>query len=112
MWIQISRLLILILFFNPAPSDVSKKGARPSMRQDMQLSMDSPLKQDLKGKKKMVYSNGGLLSDKDHFNVLDHYFPDLPIPYTSTSEFLVSAPPSIVELVLSKQQFQYQSVGI
>ena len=67
------------------------------MRQDMLLSVDFPLKQDLIGKKKKVFSIGGLLSDKDHFNVLDHYFPDPPIPYTSTPEFHASAPPSIFD---------------
>ena len=67
------------------------------MRWDMPLPMDSPLKQDLKGKKKMVFSIGGLLSDKDHFNVLDHYFPNPPIPYTSTPEFHASTPPSIFD---------------
>ena len=67
------------------------------MRQDMPLSVDSPLKQDLKGKKKMVFSIGGLLSDKDHSNILDHYFPDPPIPYTFTPEFYASTPPSIFD---------------
>ena len=43
----------------------------------------------------MVFSIGGLLLDKDHFNVLDHYFPDPPIPYTLTSEFHASTLPSI-----------------
>ena len=79
----------------PAPSDVSKEGAGLSMRQDMLLSVDFPLKRDLKGKKKMVFSIGGLLLDKDHFNVLDYYFPDPPIPYTSTPEFHASTPASI-----------------
>ena len=66
------------------------------MRQDMPLSMDSLLKQDLKGKK-MVFSVEGLLCDKNHFNVLDHYFYDPPISYTSTLEFLASTPPSIFD---------------
>ena len=94
MWIQVWRLLILIFPFNPAPSDVSKEGVGPSMRQDMLLSVDSPLKWDLKEKKKVV-SIGGLLLDKDHFNVLHHYFSDPPIPHTSTPEFHASTPPSI-----------------
>ena len=67
------------------------------MRQDMLLSVDSPLKQDLKGKKKKVFSIGGLLLDKDHFNILNHYFPNSPIPYTLTPEFHASAPPSIFD---------------
>ena len=75
------------------------------MRWDMPLSVDFSLKQDLKRKKKMVFSIGGLLSDKDHFNVLDYYFPDPPIPYTSTPEFHVSAPPSILnETYISIEQ--------
>ena len=45
----------------------------------------------------MVFSIEGLLLDKNHFNVLDHYFPDPPIPYTSTPEFLASTPPSIFD---------------
>ena len=45
----------------------------------------------------MVFSIGGLLLDKDHFNVLDHYFPDPSIPYTSTPEFLASAPSFIFD---------------
>ena len=45
----------------------------------------------------MVYSIGGLLLDKEHFNVLDHYFPDPPIPYTLTPEFHASTPPSIFD---------------
>ena len=95
--IQVWRLLILILLFDSAPSDVSKEEAGPSMRQDMLLWIDFPLKQDLKGKKKIVFSVGGLLLDKDHFNVLDHYFLDPSIPYTSTLEFLASAPLSIFD---------------
>ena len=67
------------------------------MRQDMPLSVDFSLKWDLKGKKKMVFSIGGLLLDKDHFNVLDHYFPDPPIPYISTPQFHASAPPFIFD---------------
>ena len=67
------------------------------MRWDMLLSMDSPLKWDLKGKKKKVFSIGDLLSDKDHFNVLDHYFSNPPIPYISTPEFHASTPPSIFD---------------
>ena len=63
----------------------------------MPLLVDSLLKQDLKGKKKMVFSIGGLLSDKDHFNALDHYFPDPPISYTLTLEFHASAPLSIFD---------------
>ena len=43
----------------------------------------------------MVFSFGGLLLNKDHFNVLDHYFPDPPISYTSIPEFHASTPPSI-----------------
>ena len=69
------------------------------MRQDMPLSVDSPLKQDLKGKKKKVFSIGGLLLDKDHFNVLDYYFPDPPIPYILTPKFYASAPPSIFDKI-------------
>ena len=45
----------------------------------------------------MVFSIGGLLLDKDHFNVLDHYFPDPPIPYISTPQFHASAPPFIFD---------------
>ena len=67
------------------------------MRQDMLFSVDFPLKQDLKGKKQMIFSIGGLLSDKDHFNILDHYFSKPPIPYTSTSELHASAPPFIFD---------------
>ena len=79
------------------------------MGQDMPLSVDSPLKQDLKGKKKKVFSIGGLLSDKDHFNVLNHYFPDPPIPYTSTPEFHASAPLSIFnETYISIKQGTYE----
>ena len=55
------------------------------------------LKQHLKEKKKKVFSIGGLLSDKDHFNILDHYFPDPPIPYTSIPKFLASTPSSIFD---------------
>ena len=87
----------MILPFDLAPSDVSKEGARLSMRRDMPLLVGSLLKQDLKGGKKKVFSIGGLLLDKDHFNVLDHYFLDPPIPYTSTPEFHASAPPSIFD---------------
>ena len=68
MWIQIWRLLILILPFDPSPSDVSKEEAGSSIRQDILFLMNSSLKQDLNGKKKGVFSIGGLLSDKDHFN--------------------------------------------
>ena len=57
--------------------------------------MDSPLEQDLKGKQNMVFSIGGLLLNKDHFNILDYYFPDPFIPYTFTSEFHASTPLSI-----------------
>ena len=87
----------MILPFNPTSSDVSKEEARPSMRQDMPLSMDFPMKQDFKGKKKIVFSVGGLLLDKAHFNILDHYFPDPHISYISTPEFHASAPPSIFD---------------
>ena len=67
------------------------------MRQDMPLSVDSPLKQDFKEKKKKKVSIGGLLLDKEHFNALDHYFPDPPILYILTPEFHAFAPPSIFD---------------
>ena len=59
--------------------------------------MNSPLKQDLKEKMMMIFSIGDLLLDKDHFNILDHYFPDPSIPYTSIPEFHASTPPSIFD---------------
>ena len=80
------------------------------MRWDMPLSVDSSLKWDLKGKKKIVFPIRGLLSDKDHFNVLDHYFPGPPIPYTSTPEFHASTPPSIFDKTyISVEQGTHES---